>query len=453
MKNTITPIISVLLGSVLLLGFAIYNGYPLVTSDSGAYVRFAFDFQVLKDRSSFYCVFIALSGLRLLHTLWVPIFFQSAIVSFLLFRCYTIVSNRKASLVEILFFLFIVAIGTGASWVTSHIMPDIFTAVLLLATILYIYDNRSGIIIRLFYLSLIAISILIHNSHFLIYPLFVGTLLLVVCIRKQREIRNRLLHTLLIAFCCIVSVCWLNHSKGNGWTLSAGSHVFLVGKLVETGVLKQYLDDNCSTQELKMCQYKNELPEFAYLYIWHESPFLKIGGWENSAPEHNKIIKGVFTSPRYTGMFAKKAFAQTIEQLSFTDISAWAKPFDDQSSPYRNIEAFVNRDIKQFAGAIQQADNIKNSLLIKLHFWLFLLSSVWVLILLRNIKCKQLLLSIYALVILYLVCNAFVTATFANVLNRLQNRVFWVLPAINMAVIVQYYFDQAKRIITNRQSK
>lgn len=437
---------SVLLGSVILMWHAIYNGFPFVTSDTGVYVCFAFDFSMLKDRSTFYSLFIALTGLKTLSlagitpTLWVPVFCQSAIVSFLLLKLYIVIAERSVAFTEILLFFLAVAFGTGASWVSSHIMPDIFTPILFLASLLYTYDNRSGIITRIFYLLFIAIAILVHNSHFLIYPLFTAIFLLVVWIRKHYKIRNRLLHTLMITFCCWIAVCWLNQSKGNGWTLSAGAHVYLMGKLVETGVLKQYLDDNCSTQDLKMCQYKNELPELAYQYIWHESPFNKIGGWDSSASEHNKIIRGVFTSHRYIAMFAKKAFAQTIEQLGLINIPVGIQFFNKGSSPYNNISAFVNGDIPQFATARQQVKKIDNTLIIEIHFWLLILSSVWVSVISRRLHSKPFLLSVYALIILYIVCNAFVTATFANVLDRLQNRVFWLFTATNILVVMQHYF-------------
>lgn len=86
MKKSIQLAIPVIAAALILMWYAFYNGYPLVTGDTGAYVRFAFDFQVLKDRSSFYSIWLAVAGLRTLEfagargSLWMPVFFSMFIV-------------------------------------------------------------------------------------------------------------------------------------------------------------------------------------------------------------------------------------------------------------------------------------------------------------------------------------------------------------------------------------
>ena len=78
MNKALYPTISVITASILLMWFTFYNGYPMATSDTGAYVRFAFDFQVLKDRSSFYSIWLAVAGLR--SSLWLPVFFSMSAI-------------------------------------------------------------------------------------------------------------------------------------------------------------------------------------------------------------------------------------------------------------------------------------------------------------------------------------------------------------------------------------
>lgn len=50
---------------------------------------------------------------------------------------------------------------------------------------------------------------------------------------------------------------------------------------------------------------------------------------------------------------------------------------------------------------------------------------------------------ISSFIIIYCI-ECFCTATFANVLDRLQNRIFWVLPATNIIVLLEYYVGKGK---------
>ena len=54
-----------LIGTVLLCWVAVWNGYPLVFPDSGAYIRAAIEHHNLADRPIYYSIFIALIHLRL----------------------------------------------------------------------------------------------------------------------------------------------------------------------------------------------------------------------------------------------------------------------------------------------------------------------------------------------------------------------------------------------------
>ena len=47
---------------------------------------------------------------------------------------------------------------------------------------------------------------------------------------------------------------------------------------------------------------------------------------------------------------------------------------------------------------------------------------------------------IYCCILLYLVVNAFVTASLSAITYRFQYRVAWLLPAANAIVILKYYY-------------
>src|SRR5690606_32685778 len=174
-------------------------------------------------------------------------------------------------------------------------------------------------------------------------------------------------------------VCSINFVYGFGFQLSSGSHVFMAGKLVEAGTMKQYLDEQCGKKDYQLCAYRNELPELAYQYIWLDSsPFYKIGGWENSAAEHKAIIRDVFTTPRYIFQFARRAMKDTWQQLQYIYVQKEAYAFEKWSVPSTAIQKHVMAEHSQFLNARQQRGNIDNGLWINIQSVALILSLLWV---------------------------------------------------------------------------
>ncbi|HEY9177028.1 MAG TPA: hypothetical protein VIN07_05025 [Flavipsychrobacter sp.] len=451
-KNTYA-IISVVAAAVLLMWYAFYNRYPLVTGDSGAYVYFAQDFAVLKDRSSFYSIWLAITGLRTLEfagvrgSLWAPVFFQCLLLAILFLRYYRMLGHTTpVKSIHYLLATVLVAAFTAVSSIAAFIMPDIFASVLLLAILLYLYDDKASGKICLLYLGLIGFSILVHNSHFLIVPVFCVLMLLFAQLTMQLAVRRRILYVLGVSACCWLLVCSINAIYGFGFTLSPGSHVFMAGKLVETGTMKKYLDEQCAVKQHKLCRYKDQLPEKAYQYIWaDEGPFKKIGGWDSSAGEHKAVIREIFTTPKYVADFAKTALRHSWQQLQFIRIWEHGQTFDKFSAPYMSIEKHVKFELTQFTGSHQQRRTINNSTWIDVQQIVLVLSILGVGILLLRGKLPKHTTYIYTAIVIFIICNAFITASFANVLDRLQTRIFWVLPATNIFVLVNFYWQWANK--------
>lgn len=452
MNTRIYTLVSVIIASLLLMWYALYNGFPLVTGDTGAYIYFTFDFQVLKDRSSFYSIWLALAGLRTLQfagitgSLWLPVFFQCVLVAVLFLHYYRMLGNDAVVKTSgYLLAIVVVAIATGVSFIVAYIMPDIFVAILLLAILLYLYDNEPSTKLSLLYLGLIGFSMLVHYSHFLIVPVFCILMLLYAQVTRQFSVKARLAKVLSISAVCWVLMCSINAVYGLGFTLSPGSHVFMAGKLVETGTMKKYLDEQCAEKQYKLCAYKNKLPEKAYQYVWDDNgAFKHVGGWDSSAAEHKAIIRDVFTTPRYAVHFAGQALKDTWEQLKFMYVDGNGQAFNETSAPYMSIEKHIKAELPQFVKSRQQMQTIDNSTWANIQLVLLIFSSLWVLLLLFKGSLQEHITHVYIAILLFVACNAFVTASFANVLDRLQIRVFWVLPATNIFVLVNYYWAKCK---------
>src|SRR3954469_25639022 len=71
-----------LCGALFLAIPALYNSYPLVTSDSGAYIENGYKLQVPLDRPLAYSIFIRIASLGI--TTWGIVLVQALILSLLL---------------------------------------------------------------------------------------------------------------------------------------------------------------------------------------------------------------------------------------------------------------------------------------------------------------------------------------------------------------------------------
>lgn len=72
--------------------------------------------------------------------LWGPVIVQSALLAFLLCKLtMAVLQTTKQQIIT--WVTLIIGLLTGAGAITSYIMPDVFTAIMLLAGIIYLIDN------------------------------------------------------------------------------------------------------------------------------------------------------------------------------------------------------------------------------------------------------------------------------------------------------------------------
>ena len=246
---------------ILALFFYLSGGSALFTSDSGAYLLNARELKVPGDRSIFYSCFIhyASEYIRLFHEPHVIeiVLIQALIayaIIFVFFKNFFQKQNQWIVLIAIILFYCL----TPFPWLLLQIMPDLFTCLVFFSALLFLKSKDA---IGSFLLSLLLIFCLImHNSTVLLFFLFSGGILVA---RKKLEVFNfvksRFLQMFLVSIFAILCVVGTNLYAKKGFTLASASHIFLMGKLSENGVLKKYLDKYCETEPNLLCAYKDKL--------------------------------------------------------------------------------------------------------------------------------------------------------------------------------------------------
>ena len=156
------PAITAVIAALFLMVISLYNGYPLYGGDTHAYMYTAFHGSIQPDRTPFYGKFIRYSSLR--ESLWFTVFGQSLILACLLTRYIELLYTKKAGMRFLLLCVICITSFTCVSWIASCLMPDIFTPILLLGVLLYLFDKKATKIQKAAYVLIIFIAINIFIS-------------------------------------------------------------------------------------------------------------------------------------------------------------------------------------------------------------------------------------------------------------------------------------------------
>lgn len=416
-----------LIGAFCLLLPALYNGFPLVTSDSGGYIGNSYMLYLPIDRPVAYSVFIRLASLGGL-SLWGVVVAQALIVSGLLLTIARHVLGDAYRRNVFAAIMLMMGLATSAGWTCGQLTPDIFTAVLLLSLcILSAVPIHAGAKWLLY--ALMLGCMLSHNSNLLI-GLLLSVMLIVYAWRKHKaQLRQAGIALLGISAVAWISLSAMNAYAGHGFRPSAASHVFIMSRMVENGIADTYLNEYCATEPNTLCAFKGKLPTRQWNFMWDStSPLYKVGGWEGTETEYSRIIRRSLTRPKYLMMHILKNSEATLRQLPLIQVGEELAPLKEGTSPYLALEAHSYNELKEYASAQQQEQNLG------LNYWnmLIVLFTVGVIVTALFTSGRDgadhWLRGMLRMTLVFLVLNAAVTATLATVVARYEARVFWVLP-------------------------
>jgi hypothetical protein len=432
-----------------LMAVALYNGYPLVDNDSGAYIEQAIYPHFTPERTPFYGLFVRLSCLW--TSLWFTIFVQCLILAYLLLKFIDLIAGKGEQGQEIGFNFSLVAVitivsFTCVSWVVSFLTPDVFGAILLLATVLFIAERPGSIRAQVGYIFFVFLAMLMHNAHFPILLLFSSVLLAWALIKKRKPVITKSIA--LVSICVMVwgIMCGMNAVKKHGFTFSRGRDIMLVAKFAEDGILNTYLNDNCGKKSLQLCNYKDRIPGNITEFLTSgEGPVYKMGGWDSNRVEYKTIIHDVFTTPSYLAMFAQKSVTGTLKQITQINAPDIVKSLGKDAETWSKVKKYFADELPAYATSLQNCNALSGGSCNFVYYLFLVLSSLWMLLFYQRVMSKELAF-IYCCMLLFLMVNAFVTASLSAITYRFQYRVAWLLPATNAIVILKhYYIAQTKK--------
>src|SRR4030042_4638696 len=117
--------------TLILMGAAIFNGFPIVYADTSTYISSGFTFIPPFDRPITYCIFILITSLFGL-SLWPVVFTQSFIVALLLYYLCMKFFPKKGFTFLFISLMVLLGIFSGLAYVSGQLIADIFTPLVIL---------------------------------------------------------------------------------------------------------------------------------------------------------------------------------------------------------------------------------------------------------------------------------------------------------------------------------
>jgi hypothetical protein len=225
-----------------------------------------------------------------------------------------------------------------------------------------------------------------------------------------------------------------NYAITGQFALTPGGSSFLVGRLVEDGIVIRYLNEKCPDPDLRLCAFADsKFPTDADGWLWDgNSPFRKLQDFEGSAEEKAIAME---TLTLYPFMHLTAAARATLEQLVKFKTEVTSANTDPTIAMFKEHTPAL---FPQFMLARQQAQPFDVAPINALHVPVAALGMLCLgaaLALRRRIGLPPEFAALAVTVILALAANAAICGVFSHAVDRYQSRLIWlaVLVAAMMA--------------------
>ncbi|HEY5337171.1 MAG TPA: hypothetical protein VIJ85_03120 [Rhizomicrobium sp.] len=357
-RNTGVEIIAVIGFVPLLLGVALWNGFPLIFYDTGAYVLQGLGRIFQPERSPVYSLFLSYGGGGV--SLWFIAIIQAFATSYVIVQ----LARVEAPKLRLGWFIAIAAaltLFTALPWYAGQIEPDCFTALTVLCTYLLALHTGGmgrGRSIAIFAIGSFAAAT--HPSHLLLIAglvMVVGVLKIVTIVSHGREAlqKSNIALPLLSAGLGLCLIVAGNYVLTGKYFLNRAGSVFVFASFLQDGIVQHLLDDTCPGSHYALCAYRKHLPGDAEQYLWLPySPFNKLGRFTGTAVESQRMVDDMLV--RYPGLVAMGTLRDTAEQLFSFRTGDQIEP--QEWAIYKGLNRYIPDQMRSYVYARQQQGKI-----------------------------------------------------------------------------------------------
>lgn len=424
-------LISVVIGALFLMGPAFLNRFPFLYADTGTYMSAGFSHQYSIMRPMFYGFFMRHASL--MESFWLVVWVQAMIVSACIHVFFQIFyPESKMGLA--LWCTGLLSLFTNIGISTGMLMPDFLTPVLILTSGILFFGQNLSKKIRFACGILLLFSLVSHHSH--AYILFMGLIcFLIVSLlsRSSRQwLRQEWKRGVLVAVLGLIgysSLPAIHYWLGGRFERENASHVFMMSRIHQYGLLKPFLEQKCAQNQFEICAYKDHLTDN---FLWaSDSPANQAGGWEARKGEYDALIRDFFSDGYFFKKFAIKTLESSIAQFftfegkivfpekeSGAAVPHFIQHFPDQLHAIRDTLQFQDAWKFESTDLLYRFAVYGSLLCLAFYFWFS-----------GDMMDRQLF-QISTWIVLLIYANSFVCGGISMIDPRFQSRVMWLFPML-----------------------
>jgi hypothetical protein len=403
-----------------LLAPALWNGYPLLQWDTGGYLARWYEGYLVPSRSTVFGLYLHFGeesgfwinlGIQALATLW---------ILRLTLRVLDLAQPAQLMVVSL-----VLIPTTALPWIASTLLTDIFAGLSVLALFILVLQRGSKIE-RSALFAFVAFSAATHSAT-------LAVLLGLCCagwiarpfLRGRIPVAGLLQGNLTIVVGAVMLLS-ANLALSGLFAWTPGGYGVAFGRMLQDGIVAQYLRDHCAVQKLKLCPFRNELPATADEFPWGQSMFNRLGRFKGLNDEMGFIV--LRSLAEYPAWQAEAALGATAQQLAHVATGKGTNGWIPHT--YGIIERYIPSQLKPMRAARQQHWQLDFTAINRIHIPIALLSTVLVgLLFARGVWQSRLddLTLLAGTALLALLSNAFVCGVISGPHDRYGARMAWVV--------------------------
>jgi hypothetical protein len=359
--------IAAVLIPLFLISPALWNGFPLLQWDTGGYLARWYEGYLVPSRSTVFGIYLHLGE----HSgFWINLGIQ-ALATFWILQL-TLRVLELAQPFRLLSISLLLILTTALPWLTSLLLTDIFAGLSVLSLfILVLHGDKISKAERAALFALTAFAAATHSAT-------LGVLLGLCCVALAakpllpgRINLSGVVQGLLALATSAVMLVAANYALSGKVAWTPGGYGVAFGRMLQDGIVAQYLRDHCPREQFKLCPYRNELPPTGDDFLWgNDSAFNKLGRFAGLDDEMGYIV--THSLGDYPAWQAEAALKATADQLVHVATGEGTNAWDEHT--YGIIERYIPAQAKAMRAAHQQRYDLDFTTVNGLHVPVALLS-------------------------------------------------------------------------------
>jgi hypothetical protein len=435
--DTISVWIAAILIPLFLIAPALWNGYPLLQWDTGGYLARWYEGYLVPSRSTVFGLYLHLGEGS---DFWLDLAAQALATLWILQLTLRVLGLSQPF--RLLAISLSLVLTTALPWLASMLLTDIFAGLSVLSLfILVLHGDKTSMLEKCLLFVFTAFSAATHSAT-------LGVLFGLCCLGwvarpflRKTIAASGLVQGSLTILAGALMLLAMNFAFSGQLAWTPGGVGVAFGRMLQDGIVTQYLRDHCPQEKLKLCPYRNELPATADEFLWGQSMFDKLGRFKGLNDEMGYIV--VHSLADYPAWQAEAALKATVEQL--VEVATGYGCTEWLGHTYGIIERYVPAQVKAMNAARQQRKELSFVAVNRLHVPVALASMLAVLALFGAGIWKRRsddLTLLAGTVCFALLGNAMICGIISGPHDRYGARLAWIATFTALVAAARFFDDQ-----------